>query len=230
MTGRASHESPRDDVDDEPLVKRALKEELLKPRYRDAFGAVLNGVLLEQGLAARLCNRLSEQEAAHDLRQPERSVASTHRTSSSTLPPPEDPDEELTVVKALREQWNTHLQSTLAHHCEETMQPVMRLTAEGSKIKTVRGCKWLFTIDDFLELLRGCHHPNMVRGRGSARSWCLTPVQLRTPTLSELQDKFAELAPTVRQSGLDDELRGWFADDRCTRACKCVRACVRARA
>ena len=32
------------------LIKRSLKAEILKPRYRDAFGPVVNTVLLEQGL------------------------------------------------------------------------------------------------------------------------------------------------------------------------------------
>ena len=43
-------------------VKRSLKEEILKPRYRDAFGPVVNSVLLEQGLAAQLCTALHESE------------------------------------------------------------------------------------------------------------------------------------------------------------------------
>ena len=43
-------------------VKADLKAELLKPRYRDAFGPALSAVLIEQGLAAQLCNSLYEQE------------------------------------------------------------------------------------------------------------------------------------------------------------------------
>ena len=50
----------------------------------------------------------------------------------------------------------------------------------------------------------------MVSGRTGARSWCLTPLAVRTPRLPHLRQMFAELAPTERQAGLDDELRGWY--------------------
>ena len=155
----------------EPLVKRSLKEELLKPRYRDAFGPVVNAVLLEQGLAAQLCNSLFAQEerlaragrrgAADDGGgglSPAQSAGSTGhmatsaRALASPLPEPEL-KEELSVVSAIRDKWAAQLHTTLMHHCEETGQPLMRVAAETSRSRQGRGCRWLFSADDVLVLL-----------------------------------------------------------------------------
>ena len=216
---------------DEPLVKRALKEELLKPRYRDAIGPIVSAVLLEQGLAAQLCNSLYDhEEQLARRRRPEAGgkARASSRASASPLPDPEPAGEELSVIRELRERWAAQLHATLLHHCEETGQALMRLTDHGapslvSKARSARGCKWLFTADDVIALLEAAQHPNHVKARGGTRSWCLTPLELATSKLPQLREKFAELAPTERQSGLDDELRGWFADERCAHAARRVR-------
>lgn len=210
-------------LDEPPLVKRSLKEELLKPRYRDAFGPVVSAVLLEQGLAAQLCNSLYEQEerAARDRAPTVRGPTSVSlRANASPLPDPEPTREELSVVAAMRDKWAAQLHATLAHHCEETGQPLMRLAQlhDGNMIRARagRGPRWLFTSDDVIALLESAQHPNHVKARGGARSWCLTPLELSTSRLAQLRDRFAELAPTERQGGLDDELRGWFGEERYT--------------
>ena len=200
----------------ESLVKRSLKEELLKPRYRDAFGPVVNAVLLEQGLAAQLCNSLHlHEERAQAPMRARRHEPSSSRADSSPLPEPELRGE-LTVVSAIHDKWTAQIHATLTHHCEETGQPLMRVTSEGGRgVRPTRGVKWLFSTDEILTLLESVHHPNHVRALGgSGRSWCLTPVELSTAKLHELREKFAELAPTERQGGLDDELRMWFAEER----------------
>ena len=69
------------------------------------------------------------------------------------------------------------------------------------------------TDDDLLLLLESVRHPNQASRKGG-KDWSLTPVALWTPRLPQLRQMFAELAPTERQCGLDDELRGWFAEER----------------
>ena len=104
-------------------VKADLKAELLKPRYRDAFGPALSAVLIEQGLAAQLCNSLYEQEKklerelAAEGAQLGRALArppavSSLRASSSPLPDPEPTREELSVVSAIRDRWAAQLHAT----------------------------------------------------------------------------------------------------------------------
>jgi len=210
-------------------VKADLKAELLKPRYRDAFGPALSAVLIEQGLAAQLCNSLYEQEKklerelAAEGAQLGRSLArppaaSSLRASSSPLPEPEPTREELSVVSAIRDRWAAQLHATLLHHCEQTGQPLMRVNRDGESggggRQKDKGCKCLFSTDDLIMLLELTPHPNLAKARSGARSWCLTPLELSTSKLPQLRERFAELAPSVRQSGLDDELRGWFAEER----------------
>ncbi len=84
----------------------------------------------------------------------------------------------------------------------------------GGNRRANRGATWLYTMDDVAALLEDTQHPNHASGRIGARSWCLTPLELWAPTLPQLRQMFVELAPSERQCGLDDELRGSFADER----------------
>lgn len=156
------------------LVKRSLKEEILKPRYRDAVGSVVQSVLLEQGLAAQLCNGLHAQEeaTARALRASRQvSLASTQATSEraegSPLPPPGG--DELDLIVDLNNRWFAKLHATLMAHCDETGYPLMKVTAEASTTsgtraaKPGRGAKWLYSSDDLLHALERVEHPNQVR-------------------------------------------------------------------
>lgn len=200
------------------LVKRSLKEEILKPRYRDAIGSIVHSVLVEQGLAAQLCNGLHAQEeaTAHALRASRQQTSSagpsSERAQDSPLPP--HASEELHVVHVLNDKWMAQLHNTLLAHCDETGQALMKVTAEPSSApgtraaRPGRGVKWLYSTDDLLQLLESAEHPNQASHRTGAKSWCLTPLALWTPRLPQLRQMFAELAPSERQNGLDDELRG----------------------
>jgi hypothetical protein len=184
--------------------------------------------MVEQGLAAQLCNSLYSQEERVARQAPTLRTSSavddppTHvaaAAAAAALPPLPEPsvEGELSVIISMRDKWTAQLHTMLLSHCEETGQPLMRVTADqGSKpARAGRGTKWLYTSEDVLALLEQARHPNQAGGRTGARSWCLTPVSLRTPQLPQLRQLFAELAPTERQNGLDDEMRGWFADERC---------------
>ena len=197
------------------LIKRSIKEEILKPRYREAFGPVVNSVLIEQGLAAQLCNALHDTEVRAALAARRTHEDSTARKANSPLPPPEV--EELGAVTAMVEKWALQLHTILLHHCDETGLPLMRVGdggRGGGGGRAARGTKFLYTVDDIVVLLESAQHPNHASGRTGGRSWCLTPLELWTPRLPQLRHMFAELAPSERQSGLDDELRGWYAEER----------------
>ena len=196
-----------------PQVKRSLKEEILKPRYSDAVGTVVNSVLLEQGLAARLCNNLyMHEERRADLTTPPNENIRDLPTSFLFRPT----GEELNMITLMNEKWAMQLHMALLSHCEEMGRPLMRLTSDmsrGGGGRSGRGAKWLYTSDDLLLLLESVRHPNQASRKGG-KDWSLTPVALWTPRLPQLRQMFAELAPTERQCGLDDELRGWFAEER----------------
>ena len=198
------------------LIKRALKEEILKPRYREAHGSVVNTVLLEQGLAAQLCNSLYDQEvrARAIAREEGSGKESSARGANSPLPHPGS--EELSAISMMLERWADQLHTTLANHCQDTGQPLMCVGEAGRGARSNRGAKFLYTIDDVLQLLESAQHPNHANARTGGRSWCLTPLELSTPRLPQLRHMFSELAPSERQSGLDDELRGWYAEERYT--------------
>lgn len=220
------------------VVKRQLKEEILKPRYRDAFGPVVNAVLVEQGLAATLCNTLHAQEEelakARSAAAPPRGTLEhpdSRRADASPLPAPPfgtaSDTGELSVVLALRDKWAAQLHTTLMTHCEATGQPLMRVTSASGMTHAGGGTrggsgggggpKYLYTLDDLAALLHAVVHPNHAgagRVGAGARSWSLTPVEIATPGLAQLRAIYAELAPSERQSGLDDEMRGWFSEAR----------------
>ena len=105
---------------------------------------------------------------------------------------------------------------SLLSHCEETGTPLMRMGDAGRLAgrSGIRGTKYLYAVDDIVQLLERAQHSNHDVGRTGARSWCLTPLELWTPSLPQLRSLLAELAPSERQTGLDDELRGWYAEER----------------
>ena len=94
------------------------------------------------------------------------------------------------------DKWQAQLRATLATHCDETSQPLMRVGGVGHVPARdragTRGAKWLYTVDDLVQLLETAQHPNHVTGRTGARSWCLTPLELWTPRLPQLRQMFAE--------------------------------------
>ncbi len=201
------------------LVKRSLKEELLRPRYKEVTRPLIEEMMQERGLAAALCNRIYARE------EKLRERTASRRTGPNgeelvRLPPPAPRLEELSVVVEMRDTWAAQLHATLARHLDETGLPLMCVTSEleggraAAQRRGARGVRWLYTVDDLLDGLEMASHPNHTSRLAQIRSWCLTPVQLSTPSIEQLRDRFAELAPTERQVGLDDELRSWFVDDR----------------
>ncbi|CAM9426908.1 unnamed protein product, partial [Choristocarpus tenellus] len=74
----------------------------------------------------------------------------------------------------------------------------------GSGSKGVGGEGFLFDSTDLLEAVSAIRSPNRSGFLPVEGEWGLIQVQLRTPTLEELQELYCELAPEVMQVGLDD--------------------------
>jgi hypothetical protein len=196
----------------EPNAKRSLKEELLRPRYCSSSGLITNAFLLEHGLAEQLCDSL------HSLEQSitaacENSCLATAAAVTMLVAVP-DLYGELNIIRAIRNKWLSQLHATLTQHCDETGKLLMRTSQEESRQRPSSACRWLFTTNDILVLLEAVKHPNLAHACNSRQSWCMCPLELSSIPLLQLRGMFSELAPSMRQCGLDDELHGWFADAR----------------
>lgn len=174
-------------------VKLALKEQLLKPHHADVSPSAVEAVLLDTGLAAHLAS------SAH--------VAYENSPSAYEK-------KQLGVVAEMRGAWGVRLHDTLVQHCHDTGQPLMGLARNADKARARRGCKWLYGVDDIVEALRSAAHPNHTSHLAQARKWRLAPLELATPTIEQLRSRLPELHPEQRHMGVDDQLRGWFVDER----------------
>lgn len=224
------------------MIKRAVKEELLKPRYRDVTVAtVIDEVLSVHGLEAQMCNSMYEhylcaRDGAAGLAAgipphrplPANGTQATAADDGGDHPPQRDSRHapqrgaELDTVVAMRKQWGGMLLNSLRWLCEEMGQPLIKMRPDGGPYegqprhwrgkRVQQKGRHLYEADDVLEAIVEARHPNDPGARGL--TWSITPLYLRTATLAGLQVRFAELAPSVRHTGVDDELRGWFEEAR----------------
>ncbi|KAL3932936.1 MAG: hypothetical protein SGPRY_000500 [Prymnesium sp.] len=210
------------------LIKRAVKEELLKPRYRSiGVGAVIEEVLTTQGLEAHICNNVYQQYLLEKENAQERArdawVESTRGrsairggegatgTCSFTRRA-----RELDIVIEMRKRWGSKLMHNLQKMMEETGQPLIRMRMDGDaerwRGKRMHKSKFVYESSDLMEAL------TQSRAQGSEHqrvaSWGISPIRMRTPVLIQLRERFADLDVEERQTGVDDELRGWFDEVR----------------
>jgi len=73
-------------------------------------------------------------------------------------------------------------------------------------------CSFLYEASDLVDAVAQPHSNGSEEVRLPA--WGISPIRVRTPTLQQLRARFADLALQERQTGVDDELRGWFDDER----------------
>lgn len=199
------------------MVKRAVREELLKPRYRGAaVDSIIDDVLCAHGLEAQVCNCIYLHLQEQRLQAPGASLA-----REEGQPAPEGSvhgaDHELDMVVEMRERWGRMLEQNVQQMCEEAGQPLVRirLDADAEKWRAKRvqqKVRFLYEASDLVEHLRNAKAKR--DGQVRAPAWGISPLRLRTPTLVQLRDRFAELCLEERQTGLDDELRGWFDEER----------------
>ena len=158
MVVGSGSERPFASVDD---IKRAVKEELLKPRWRACdVASITELVLRDKGLASQLSNKIYAQCRAGTDRQPRQAWGdmapaaslgasaaqrsrpaagpSTARTASSPLPPPPlatstayGQVDELAAVAALREKWLHTLGTWVQRLAEESGAPLMNSRNEA---------------------------------------------------------------------------------------------------
>ena len=208
--------------------KRAAKEELVKPRYREFnVSSVADVVLADLGLSTRMGNRsyveLTDERRRQLLRTPTPQPSSAPPPAAAAVPsPPERSNPEpLAFVRELRQQWERHLATAVCRCSEGSGLPLMRLRPEhddfGEPMRRPQlnlRAPPVYELDELFDLLAATPHPNHTSGDTLVHGWSVVKLQLATPSHAELRERFAELAPHERQCGLDDDLRGWFADER----------------
>lgn len=247
------------DVPDTALVKKLVKDALLKPRYRNEDpAAATEAVLQDHGLASRLSNmlyasrRASEEPQTVAMARALRGAGRTAATGAGPAAPTTISTRagdvaELDIMRALQARWQSHVEAAVRRLCAESGGPLMRTTAAAvvpaPKSSRQRG---LYEPSEMLQLVADAEaprptrthivqpplplpqrskppaeadalptqHDNAMSSHTGLRGWGLVPFELATPSLGELADGFGELRPSVRQSGVDDELRGWSGEER----------------
>jgi len=63
-------------------------------------------------------------------------------------------------------------------------------------------------------MIASFRHENTTAESTGIRGWALVPFELYTAAHKQLQQIFSDLHPSVRQLGVDESLRGWFAEER----------------
>jgi hypothetical protein len=198
------------------LLKKLVKDELLKPRYRsDDPALVVEALMHEQGIASRLLNLLyqhrrsleaepktSSAEQARALQSPggPAAPASGGGACGSALRPD---DQELDVITELQARWRKHVEASLRSLCSELGMPLMcpsasvsggKPAAKSARALQMRG---VYEPEEMLDVIAATVHPNK---RADGQVWFgLVPLQLRTPTLAELVERLDDLNTTVRQ-------------------------------
>lgn len=218
------------------LVKKKLRDETLRPTLRKTtLHHAIDIALHRQNLASHLSDALTSHHTPHradtipphrtqrqqidkpDAAQANASAPNAAYSASLDSLPDATTSEPLAVVLELRERWRAHLEDSLARICEggvplmrvnaAALPPLAPLHAEGRRL-----FKGLYEAEELLELIAGAAHDNV---RADARSsWGLLPLHLRAASLGELTTTLVELEPGVRHVGIDDDLRGWFAEER----------------
>jgi len=196
-------------------VKRTAREEVVKPRYREHdVSALADVVLADLGLTTQICNRFyttlsrqqqAQQQAPRPLQPP---------------PPPEVPSpapraqtEPLSYVRELRSRWELRLCAAVGKSSDKAGLPLMRTRLYEHEPVNLRA-PWLYECEDLIDLLGSTPHPNHTGDESAVCGWGLLKLQLRVPSPSEMQERFRELSPQERQCGLDDDMRGWFSEER----------------
>jgi len=200
-------------------IKRAVKEEIIKPKYKaDDLATVIPQVIERLGLVGQLQNAVYSQyhqlagQAAFPPQQP-------------TLPLPVLPKgETLEFVANAKLKWESRVKEELEAIAREQGKPHARDRMEGEEEAeeedyTVR---FLFDENDFLDLLAKISNPNNSMPVTKIVQWGMIKVLLKTPTTKLLRQRFSGLDPKHRQNGLDDELQSWFAAERLRVAKKVV--------
>ena len=195
-----------------PQEKRLAKEEVIKPRYREHdVSALADVVLADLGLTTQICNHfyttLTRQQQAQRPQQP----APPPEVPSPALPAQVEP---LSHIHELRSRWEQRLCTAVGRACDKAGIPLMRTRLHEQLEPVNLRAPWLCECEDLVELLGSTPHPNHSSGESVVGGWGLLKLQLSVPSHAQLQDRYRELSPDERQCGLDDDMRGWFSEER----------------
>ena len=202
--------------------KRTAKEEVVKPKYRQQdVSALADVVLADLGLTTQICNRfyasLSRSQQAQQAQQQAQRPQPPPPPAEVPSPAPraQSNQEPLSHLRDLRSRWELRLCSAVVKASDKAGLPLMRTRLYPHLEPVNMRAPWLYEIDDLISLIAASPHPNHSGGDSTTtQGWSLLNLQLNVPNHAELQQRYSELSPQERQCGLDDDMRGWFSEER----------------
>ena len=173
-------------------IKRHVKKDILGSNYSAQEVPAAIRVLMERAnLQLQLQNGVYKLYREHLQREGGSSLRRPHVGGGETLDP----------VASAKIKWNQRVREEIEAVAAEQGRPLQRPKGEGGAEAEGYTMRFLFDEQDFLELLAKINSPN----KNLSGEWGRIRLQLRTLSLDQLRDMFGALAPTKRQSGLDDQ-------------------------
>lgn len=122
----------------------------------------------------------------------------------------------LDYVNAMQLDWQKSVREELLSYAAEQKLPLASIKDGDNKElnPTTEEQAYLFDTDDILNQIKLIVPPNLKVNKSSpSDSWGLVKSCIKTPTYEELLDRFKDLLPVYRQTGLDDTYKDeqWFS-------------------
>jgi len=218
-------------------IKRALKDEILKPEYEAAsLPSMLPQVMDRLHLTARL------RSAVYDVLEPDRMAAESraHEPRGGQLPEPAAPtaggaaggaaggssgpvleslpgmgwaDHQAEHITRARRAWDANLAKRMNSISAERRLPWASPRPADQGVAPYRNQPFLMPVQphELLDHLAAIKNKNRRGLDAQFLSWGRIQLQIGTPDITELRVLFRELDPSHRQVGLDDATSGRFA-------------------
>jgi len=145
------------------------------------------------------------------------------RLQSKKVRPQHKPIREcLDVVDMARMQWDTRLKVELTTLISKLNRKSARKrerkkdSSSGADDAPNFPVRFVYTSEDLLEVITSVSNPNFSGSYTRIIGWQLTKLHLKTPTVTELRQRYRELSPQIRQMGVDNNIYGseWFGAER----------------
>lgn len=195
-------------------IKRTVKEAIFSPDFNvDSLREDVTRLLEEAKLATGLKNAvyLYDKQAKAGLgvcRAPSRGAG-----AGAPVPPMPVLEEPIEAIAAARTSWDNRLRYELRSVAAKQKRKLIRPRDFNHKDDNDYLIRFVYTSEDLLETITNIQNSNVST---SMAGWGLIKMELNTPSLHALRNKYKELTPDVRQIGVDDTVLGceWFATEQ----------------
>eukprot|EP00164_Ancoracysta_twista_P002913 GFYU01003877.1.p1 GENE.GFYU01003877.1~~GFYU01003877.1.p1 ORF type:complete len:533 (+),score=108.90 GFYU01003877.1:169-1767(+) len=217
-----SPEGKRKDIEKELMnfliywtIKRAMKEEIIKPQYKaEDIERMVREIMKASGLDTKLRNAVYLLTKAGNNAPDLEELGQTY----PALPPIPQEEESLENVRALKEKWVKRTRDELVRVSNEFKIPFARPAPEDDEDDEVPNLRFVYDHNQFLEAISQLKNTNYSGHYTRIIGWGMISVELKTSDMNGLREKFADLCPDNRQMGVDDYdrdgRRGWFYQER----------------